>query len=119
MSRLLILTRPELAAGFHLAGVDAVGAIDVEDAQEQLETWLQEEEGLVAIDEALFAKIDPGLLRRLGDSERLHYLVIPSGGASGGVSFRQQRIAELTRRAVGFHSIFKSRKPEEAGENEE
>jgi len=80
MSRLLILTRPELAAGFHLAGVDAVGAIDVEDAQEQLETWLQEEEGLVAIDEALFAKIDPGLLRRLGDSERLHYLVIPSVG---------------------------------------
>ena len=77
MSRLLILTRPELAAGFHLAGVDAVGAIDVEDAQEQLETWLQEEEGLVAIDEALLRRrqVCSALATRAAS-----LLVIPSVG---------------------------------------
>ena len=39
MSRLIVLTRPDLVPGFQLAGVDAYGAQDVETAQEMIEAW--------------------------------------------------------------------------------
>jgi vacuolar-type H+-ATPase subunit F/Vma7 len=113
MSRLLVVTRPELVDGFSLAGVEAYGAPDVETAVELIEGWLKTgESGLLAVDDALLAGMDPRFVRRLDAAERMPFLAIPGGEGAGEAVYRHRRISELTRRAVGFHSIFKTEKTE-------
>lgn len=114
MSRLLIVTRPSLVAGFRLAGVEAWAAEDVEAAQELVNTWLDSEEAhLLAIDDGLLERMDPNLIKRLDASPTLSYLAIPGGQPLGPEASRWHRIAELIRHAVGFHITFKE-KPDEA-----
>lgn len=115
MSRLLILTRPELARGFHLAGVDAIGVPDVETAQEQIQRWLDQGlTGLLALDDGLLARMDEQFIRRLDDAEELTYILIP-GGESLGVEYsRQYHIAKLIRRAVGVHITFEGEAVEDS-----
>lgn len=114
MSRLLVVTRPELAVGFSLAGVEAYPAPDVESAVELIEGWLSAgESGLLAVDDALLAKMDAKFLRRLEAAEQMPFLAIPGGEGAGEAVYRHRRISDLTHRAVGFHSIFKTEKPEE------
>jgi vacuolar-type H+-ATPase subunit F/Vma7 len=108
MSRLLILTRPNLAAGFQLAGVDAFAAEDVERAQELIDGWIEErEEGLLARDEGLLACMEPAFLKRLQAAPHLPYLAIPGAGKIGTEVSRRHRIADMIRRAIGFHITFK------------
>jgi len=113
MSRLIVVTSPDLAVGFNLAGVETFAAADVETAAEWIEAWLaSKEQGLLAIDDGLLARMRPGLIRRLEASDQTFFLAIPGGQGPGEAVFRQRRIAELTRRAIGFHSIFKTEKTE-------
>lgn len=114
MSRLLVITRPELVQGFSLAGVEAFPAADVETAVELIEQWLAAgETGLVAVEDSLMTKMDPQFIRRLEAAERLPFLAIPGGEGAGEAVYRHKRISELTRRAIGFHSVFKTEEPEE------
>ena len=113
MSRLFVLTRSSLVPGFHLAGVDAYGAEDVETAQETIETWLEAgETGLLAIDDGLLERMDPALIKRLETAEQLPYLAIPGGKPLGPEASRRRRIAEIIRRAIGFHITFKGEEDE-------
>lgn len=108
MSRLLIITRPSMVTGFHLAGVEAHGAEDVETAQEMVESWLASgETGLLAIDDGLFEHLDPEFVKRLDFNEQMPYLVIPGGASLGVEASRRDRIAHTIRRAIGFHITFK------------
>lgn len=108
MSRLFILTRPQLARGFQLAGTDSFGAEDIESAQDYIATLLENEEtGLLAIDDGLLARMDAALLKRLAQSDTLYYIVIPGGEALGEEFSREARIAELIRRTIGVHISFK------------
>ena len=109
MSHLLVVTRPDLVTGFHLAGVDALAAEDAERAQALVGDWLDTgEEGLVAIDEDLLAHMEPAFLKRLQASKHLLYLAIPDGQPLSSGASQQQRIAEMIRRAIGFHITFRS-----------
>lgn len=108
MSQFFVLTRPSLAPGFQLAGVDAHGVEDVEAAQELIENWMAAgEAGLLAIDDGLLAHMDTSFLKRLASSERLHYIAIPGGEPLGPEASRRGRIAAMIRRAIGFHITFK------------
>jgi vacuolar-type H+-ATPase subunit F/Vma7 len=114
MSRLLVVTRPALVPGFRLAGVDAYGAEDVETAQELIDGWLKTgETGLLAIDDGLMEHMAPPFVKRLEASEKLPYLTIPGGGPLGPGVSRRHRIAEMIRRAIGFHITFKGEDGEE------
>lgn len=108
MSRLLVITRPAFVSGFQLAGVDAFGAPDVEAAEEMIQEWLtQGERGLVAIDEGILERMDPHVVAQLDDAEQLPYLAIPGGEPLGREASRQERLATMLRRAIGFHITFK------------
>jgi vacuolar-type H+-ATPase subunit F/Vma7 len=107
MSQLLIVTRPELVSGFHLAGVEAYAAGDAATAQGLIARWLDEgETGLLAIDEDLMDAIDPAFQRRLAAADQLPHLLLPGGEAAETERSGQQRIAALLRRAIGFHITF-------------
>jgi vacuolar-type H+-ATPase subunit F/Vma7 len=111
---MLVITRPELLTGFLLAGVAVTPAADVESAVEYIEHLMDTGDSyLLAIDAGLLAKMDPTFIRRLEAADHLPFLAIPGGQNADEVLFRRRRIAELTRRAVGFHSIFKTEQAEE------
>lgn len=114
MSRLFVVTRPDLARGFHLAGIDATSVADVETAQEIIGAWLAAgETGLLALDDGLLARMDADFVKRLERAENLPYLLIPGGEPLGLEFSRQARIAELIRRAVGIHISFAGAKHED------
>ncbi|MDX1663740.1 MAG: V-type ATP synthase subunit F [Candidatus Promineifilaceae bacterium] len=107
MSRLLVVVRPSLVSGFHLAGVDAFAAEDAAAAQKLITSWFdQGESGLLAIDEAFLEHFAPSFRSRLDAAERLPYLALPTGEPSPVETSAQQRIAELVRQVVGFHITF-------------
>jgi len=109
MSRLFVLTRPQLARGFQLAGADSYGAEDIESAESYVSNLLENgESGLLAIDDGLLARMDVTLLKRLEQAEDLYYIVIPGGEPLGEAYSREVRIAELIRRTVGVHISLKS-----------
>jgi vacuolar-type H+-ATPase subunit F/Vma7 len=113
MSRLMVITRPTLVSGFQLAGVNAVGAEDVETAQDLISSWLAAGEvGLLAIDDGLLERMDADFIRRLGSIEGLPYLAIPGGASLGPEASRRERIGEMIRRAIGFHITFKGEETE-------
>ena len=108
MSRLLIITRPSLVPGFELARAEAYGVEDVESAEELIEELLNSgESGLLAIDDGILARLDPALVKRLDAAEQLPYLPIPGGQPLGPEATRRYRLAEMIRRAIGFHVTFK------------
>lgn len=113
MSRLLVVTRPGLVAGFHLAGIEAYGAQDVEAAGELITDWLDNgETGLLAIEDALLASLDQGLIKRLEAARDLFYVPIPAGKSAAPVVSRKTWTAQMIRRAIGVHIAFKGEKTE-------
>lgn len=116
MSRLLVVTRPDLATGFELAGVETFVVQDAEEAEELIGGWLDDgEKGLLAIDETLLLRLNPGFMQRLRASTNLPHLGIPGGQPHDlGIS-RRGRISEMIRQAIGFHITFKG---EEVGVDE-
>lgn len=116
MSRLLVVTRPDLATGFELAGVETFVVQDAEETEELIGGWLNEgEKGLLAIDETLLLLLNPGLVRRLQASPDLPHLAIPGGQPLDRRLSRRGRITEMIRQAIGFHITFKG---EQAGVDE-
>jgi vacuolar-type H+-ATPase subunit F/Vma7 len=113
MSRLLVITRPAYVAGFRLAGVDAFPAEDIESAEEMIQAWLEAgESGLLAIDGGILERLDPQVVAGLDAADQLPYLAIPGGQPLGVESSRQQRLAGIIRRAIGFHMTFKGEERE-------
>ena len=114
MSRLLVLTRPDLVAGFQLAGVNAYSTETAEAAQDLIRTWLDAgETGLMAIDDGLLEYMEPNFLRHLQSSEKLLYLSIPGGQPLGAQASQRHRIAAMIRQAIGFHITFKGEEVED------
>ena len=90
MSRLFVLTIPELVPGFHLAGIEAYAAEDVETAQGLITSWLDTgKTGLLAIDNSLLSALDHVTVRRLEASSDLLFVPIPGGIAAGVASSRR------------------------------
>jgi vacuolar-type H+-ATPase subunit F/Vma7 len=107
MSRLLIVTRPALVSGFHLAGVEAYGAGTVETAQKLVTGWLEiGESGLLAVDEKLLAEFTPAFRRRLEAAPYLPCVALPAGDEAGREGAIWHETAELIRRTVGFQITF-------------
>jgi vacuolar-type H+-ATPase subunit F/Vma7 len=116
MSRLLVVTRPSLAPGFHLAGVEAYAAEDARAAQQLIGQWLEAgETGLLAVDEGLLAACDATFRRRLEAAERLPHIAFPCGEPLGPEAFGPKQIADLIRRAIGFHVTFRGEVANPAG----
>ncbi len=108
MSRLIVVTRPSLALGFQLAGVEAFAAQDAVAAQRLVTSWLGAgEASLLALDDGLLADFDPALRRRLEAADRLPYIAIPGGGPLEPEISRRRQLTELIRRAIGFHITFR------------
>ncbi len=112
MGRLMVITTPDLATGFRLAGVEAFAAESPERAEAILCKLLEgEEASLIAVRQDLLQAMDRRLQRRIENSYRPVVMAIPGGTPTTSGEGRRRYITELIRRAIGFHITFGTERP--------
>ena len=106
-SKVIVVTHPELATGFRLAGVDVESVSDPKDASEIIRRilWTKSDFGIIAMDEDLASNLDPALAKEL-DDRGLPFL-IPFPAAELYTWLRERREMDYTskmiRDAIGYH----------------
>jgi V/A-type H+-transporting ATPase subunit F len=112
MSRLMVITTPDLAPGFQLAGVETFAVETAEKAESLLRELLAgDEASLIVVRQDLLQAMPPRLQRQLEASYRPLVMAIPGGGPTAPTEERRYYIAELIRRAIGFHITFGTEQP--------
>ncbi len=102
MGKVIIITNPELATGFRLAGVEVLPAKTAEEARDLLLSLLRREDiSIVAINDDYLASLKEEERRQLWETYRPLVLGIPAGVISP-ERRRTDYILELIRWAVGF-----------------
>ncbi len=105
MYKFMVLTDPDTAAGFRMAGVDTREAWNDEEARRMLPELMQEgEAGIIAVNEDFMQGLDERLMTRIERSSRP--IVIPIPGRSrrgGGMAY----IERLLRRAIGYNVVLR------------
>jgi vacuolar-type H+-ATPase subunit F/Vma7 len=102
-----IVSPPELAAGFRLAGAGVRSVTDGDQAEAAVRDLIaQGERGVIGVYEPFYVEFDLHLRERLEQSVVPVVIAVPSGfGTEEGVT-RRARIAALLRRAVGYSITF-------------
>jgi vacuolar-type H+-ATPase subunit F/Vma7 len=114
MGRLMVITTPDLAPGFQLAGVEAFAVENVNQAEAILEELLTgDEASLIVVRQGLLEAMGTRLQHQVRRSYRPAVIAIPGSIPTITASGRRQRyISELIRRAIGFRITFGSARPE-------
>jgi vacuolar-type H+-ATPase subunit F/Vma7 len=106
MSRLLVLTIPELAAGYRLAGVATLEVASPAEAAARLEQLLEHEDGVIAVHAPYFHALPRPLRRRL-DALRVPLVVaLPAGTTADEARDKRERLLQMLRQAVGYEITF-------------
>ena len=109
MAKLVVITHPDQAAGFRLAGVETHPAVTSVDACNRLLALLEDEEiGIVAMEQHYLDELDGRVRRRLDSSVRPIVIGVPAAGWMDSTSARRRQMAELIRRAIGVRIAFRT-----------
>jgi len=108
LSRLLVMTTEDLAAGYRLAGADVVLVADAAETAARLCDLLDAgvERGVIAVHEPFHAALDPALHRRLDDSLPPLVVALPSGVRTRGETGERERLLQMLWQAVGYGITF-------------
>jgi vacuolar-type H+-ATPase subunit F/Vma7 len=107
MGNLLVITTPDLAPGFQLAGVETFAVDTVAEAEATLTTLLDDRDtSLIIVRRALLQAMNPHLQRRLESSAQPVVMSIAGRPTSIPGHDHQHHLSELIRRTVGFHINF-------------
>ncbi len=103
MYKLIVLTDPDNADGFRLAGVD-VEVVDSEDkVRERLNRLLDDESsGIIAVNEGLMAAIDERTQNKIDSIYRPLVVSLPLREKLAIGDDHRAYLARLIRRAIGF-----------------
>ena len=103
MYRLVVLTDPDNAGGFRLAGVDVEVAESIPQARSLLASMLDDDEtGIIAINERLTEAIDDRMAKKIESIYRPIVVSLPIREKLEVASDHQAYLARLIRRAIGF-----------------
>ncbi len=103
MYSLVVLTDPDNAGGFRLAGVDVVVAENISEARTKLASMLDDDEtGIIAINERLTEAIDERMAKKIESIYRPIVVSLPIREKLEVASDHQAYLARLIRRAIGF-----------------
>ena len=101
MYRLAVITDPETATGFRLAGVEVREADSPEAVLEHLRAILPLDYGLVAVNEDLLAGTEDECARLLRDRDLP--IVLPFPAPRPQLESGEQYIARLVKEHIGFY----------------
>jgi vacuolar-type H+-ATPase subunit F/Vma7 len=109
----MVITTPELALGFQLAGVETFAVGDVEQAEAMLRKLLAgDEASLVIVRRELLQAMSPRLQHQVEACYRPVVMDIPGGMPTLPGESRRRQINELVRRAIGFQITFGAEGPQ-------
>lgn len=108
MGRLIVITTPDLAPGFRLAGATTLLAESPETVAGLLTRLVdvEREDGVIGVHEPFLAGIDGHLRRRLDDLVAPVVVAIPAGDQDRS-GWRRGRLADMLQRAVGREITFR------------
>jgi len=113
VGRLIVITTPDLAPGFELAGVEAFAVENVNQAEVILDELLTgDEASLIVVRQGLLEAMGTRLQRQVRRSYRPAVIAIPGKISMAPSQRRQRYISELIRRAIGFQITFGPLRPE-------
>lgn len=103
----MVITTPDLAPGFQLAGTETFAVETTEEAERVLRELLEgDKASLIVIRQDLLGAMPHRLQRRVEASYRPAVMAIPGGTPTASAEEHRHYIAELIRRAIGFHITF-------------
>jgi V/A-type H+-transporting ATPase subunit F len=103
MARLIVITDPDTALGFRLAGVEVEEAPTPADGGASLQSHLRtREKGIVVYNEEYAAMLPEKTRLALEDSLAPVFFAIPVAQAGRAAEPREQYLARLLRRAIGY-----------------
>ena len=103
MYRLIVLTDPDTADGFGLAGVDVMVAESPDDARRKLNTLIDDDSsGIVAINEAFMTDIDERTQQKINTTYRPIVITLPIREKLHTEEDHRAYLSRLIRRAIGF-----------------
>lgn len=105
MYKFVVLTDPNTAAGFRMAGLEAYEAASVGEASHLLLSLLKDEDaGIIAVNEEFMEVIDERMNARIKRSYRPIVIPIPGRTRRGeGLS----SIERLLRKAIGYNIVLR------------
>jgi vacuolar-type H+-ATPase subunit F/Vma7 len=108
MGRLIVLTTPELEAGYRLAGVATRAVRTVAETTEALEELLMQRgrEDVVAVHEPFFNELDASLQRRIASLVSPLVIALPGGEGVHAEAERRARHLRVLWEAVGYEITF-------------
>ncbi len=103
MYKYVIVTDPETAAGFRLAGVEVIEVSTPEEARKLIPPLLDADDtGIIGVSEEFMSVLDPELLARIDKTYRP--IIIPIPGRAKKV-MSETYIERLLRRAIGYNIV--------------
>ncbi len=103
MYKAIVVTDPETADGFRLAGVSVVEVEEPEQALEQIKLLLDNPEtGILAVNESFYDAIDEKTKQKIDAIYRPIVIPLPVKEAVEMVGERRAYLARLIHRAIGF-----------------
>jgi len=110
LSRLIVLTTPDLADGYRLAGAATVPAGSPQEAEATLRELVdgRGEKGVIAVHEPYHASLDRKLRQRFDETTEPLVVPLPAGDGAGGAagSERRERLLQMLWQAVGYEITF-------------
>jgi V/A-type H+/Na+-transporting ATPase subunit F len=101
--RFIVITDPETAPGFRLAGVEVLEASTVEEAKDIIPPLLYKDDtGIVAVNEDFMASLDEKLMEKIEKTHRPIIIPIPSRTRQ---IDRTDYIERMLRRAIGYNIV--------------
>jgi V/A-type H+-transporting ATPase subunit F len=105
MYKFVVVTDPDSASGFRLAGVDVLEASTLDEAKKIIHLLIYKDDtGIVAISEDFMAALDEKLLDRIAKTYRP--IIIPIPSRIKGIE-RTSYIERLLQRAIGYNIVLR------------
>lgn len=101
MSKMAVVTDPETATGFRLAGVEVREASTPKEALEHLRSLITHDYGLAAVNEALLEGLEEELSRAMRGRDTP--IVVPFPAPAAEIESGEEYIARLVKEHIGFY----------------
>jgi V/A-type H+-transporting ATPase subunit F len=105
MYKFVVVTDPDTAPGFRLAGVDVLEASNLEEARKLIPPLVyRDDTGIVAVSEDFMAALDEKMLEKIEKTYRP--IIIPIPARIKGIE-RTSYIERLLQRAIGYNIVIR------------
>jgi V/A-type H+-transporting ATPase subunit F len=103
--KFVVVTDPDSAPGFRLAGVDVIEASNLDEAKKIIPRLIfKDDTGIIAISEDLMVVLDNKLQEKIDKTYRP--IIIPSPSKIKGID-RTSYIERLLQRAIGYNIVIR------------